>query len=190
MIKSKDDLKYYLEQDRLALRKVYSKPKCFTDEIWKFQILLRKYEYLNNCCDRFIFIPQKLLIKYKFKKLSIKLNFSIPINVFGPGLSIAHYGTIVVNQNSKIGKNCRIHEGVNIGSDKGNSLSPKIGDNVFIGTGAKIIGDIEIADGIAIGANSVVNKSFYEDNITIAGIPAKKISQKGSFEYLSKLLFK
>lgn len=51
---------------------------------------------------------------------------------------------------------------------------------MYIGPGAKIFGDIFIADNIAIGANAVVNKSFYESNITIAGVPAKKISNKGS----------
>jgi serine O-acetyltransferase len=57
---------------------------------------------------------------------------------------------------------------------------PTIGDNVFIGPGAKIFGDIIIASGIAIGANSVVNKSFLETDITIAGVPARKVSNRGS----------
>ena len=57
---------------------------------------------------------------------------------------------------------------------------PRIGNNVYIGPGAVIDGDIEIADGIAIGANSFVNKSFTEPEITIAGCPAKEISDKGS----------
>ena len=52
--------------------------------------------------------------------------------------------------------------------------APTIGNNVEIGFGAVIIGKI-IADGIKIGANSVVTKSFLEPNITIAGVPAKKI---------------
>jgi serine O-acetyltransferase len=53
---------------------------------------------------------------------------------------------------------------------------------VYIAPGAKIYGAIEIADNIAIGANAVVNKSFLEPNITIAGVPARKISDKGSTE--------
>lgn len=53
--------------------------------------------------------------------------------------------------------------------------APTIGNNVEIGFGAVIIGKIKIADGIKIGANSVVTKSFLEPNITIAGVPAKKI---------------
>ncbi|MDM7919729.1 MAG: hypothetical protein QUS12_11250 [Methanosarcina sp.] len=63
-----------------------------------------------------------------------------------------------------------------------------MGNNVYIGPGAKIFGDIEIADGIAIGANSVVNKSFTEPNIGIAWIPARKINNKGSEGLIPKKL--
>ncbi|AKB28790.1 serine O-acetyltransferase [Methanosarcina siciliae C2J] len=113
--------------------------------------------------------------------MSVHLGYSIPINVFGPGLCIAHRGTIVVNKDTIIGENCRIHACTNIGSGRDNVLlAPKIGNCVYIGPGAKIFGNVEIADNIAIGANSVVNKSFYEKGISIAGVPAKKINNKGS----------
>ncbi|HWR26685.1 MAG TPA: serine acetyltransferase, partial [candidate division Zixibacteria bacterium] len=105
----------------------------------------------------------------------------------GPGLAIPHYGPIIINGKAKIGANCRIHVGVHIGTKAGyNFLAPRIGNNVYIGPGAKIFGDIEIADDIAIGANSVVNHSFTENGIGIAGIPAKKINDKGSKGLLLK----
>jgi serine O-acetyltransferase len=69
---------------------------------------------------------------------------------------------------------------VNIGASGGKKDAPIIGDNVYIAPGVKIYGGIEIAEGIAIGANSVVNKSFTEPNITIAGVPAKKIADGGA----------
>ncbi len=76
---------------------------------------------------------------------------------------------------------------VSLGTQAGTTdRAPSIGNNAYIGPGAKIFGPIYIADGIAIGANSVVNKSFNESNITIAGIPAKKISDKGSEGLLIK----
>ncbi len=112
--------------------------------------------------------------------MSICLGFTIPLNVFGPGLCIAHRGTIVINKDVRIGENCRIHACTNIGSNIDGVSAPQIGNNVYIGPGAKIFGDIVIADNIAIGANSVVNKSFYEKGISIAGVPAKKINNKGS----------
>ena len=75
---------------------------------------------------------------------------------------------------------CRIHQFVTIGHSAPGIKPPRIGNNVFIGPGAVIVGDIEIADGIAIGANLYVAESFEEPNITIAGCPARKISDKGS----------
>jgi serine O-acetyltransferase len=58
---------------------------------------------------------------------------------------------------------------------------PTIGDNVFIGPGAKLFGEINIGDNVMIGANAVVTKSFEEGCCRIAGIPAKKISDEGNF---------
>lgn len=63
---------------------------------------------------------------------------------------------------------------MNIGEDI-NGKAPVIGNNVWIGPGAKLFGDITIGDNVMIGANSVVTKSF-PDNVRIAGIPAKIIS--------------
>lgn len=188
MIKSKDDYKYYLEADRIALSRKGKKPKYFDyDHIWMFERLLRKVEYYQNCKRSLIWKPYLLLLKRKYYSLSTKLGFTIPLNVFGPGLSIAHRGTIVVNTATRVGANCRLHACVNIGTKAGyEDVAPKIGDNVYIGPGAKIFGQIEIANGIAIGANAVVNRSFLEPNVSIAGVPAKKISDKGSEGMLVK----
>lgn len=116
-----------------------------------------------------------MFLKFKFKIISINLGFTIPINVFGPGLSIAHYGSIVINGNARVGKNCRIHSATNLGETRG--LSPKIGDNCYIGPGVVISGGITIGDNVTIGANSVVLKDF-PSNVVIAGVPAKVIRHK------------
>ncbi len=188
MILSKDDYKFYLEADRIALSRKGKKPKHFEyDYIWTFQRLLRKVEYYQNCKKSIFWKPYLLLLKRKYYLLSTKLGFTIPLNAFGPGLSIAHRGTIVVNNATRVGANCRLHACVNIGTKAGyEDVAPRIGDNVYIGPGAKIFGQIEISDGIAIGANSVVNKSFLEPDISIAGVPAKKISDRGSGGMLIK----
>ncbi|MCG8399395.1 serine acetyltransferase, partial [Bacillus atrophaeus] len=81
------------------------------------------------------------------------------------------------NSNVKIGANCDIHQGVNIGQNHDQYDVPTIGDHVWIGPGVKLFGKIQIANGISIGANAVVNKSFTEENITIAGVPAKKVKE-------------
>lgn len=81
-----------------------------------------------------------------------------------------------------------MHSGVNIGAtDDG---APIIGDNVYIGPGAKIFGDITIGDNVKVGANSVVNQSF-PSNVVIAGIPAKIVKSsedqsEGPLEYASE----
>jgi serine O-acetyltransferase len=186
MIRSKRDYIYYLEADKIALGKKRKKPMLF-DEVWIFQRLLRKIEYYKNCKKSVFYRPYYYYLYLKFHLLSRFLGFQIEPNVFGPGLSISHPGTIVVNGNVKVGANCRIHVCTVIGTKAGHTdLAPKIGNNVYIGPGVKVFGDIEIADGIAIGANSVVNKSFTEPNIGIAGIPAKKINDRGSEKLVMK----
>ena len=91
-----------------------------------------------------------------------------------------------MNPNAKIGKNCRIHVGVNIGSAADSDETPVIGDNVYIGPGAKIFGGIVIGNNTVIGANAVVNKSFPEGGVTIGGIPAKIISAKSSDRIMNR----
>ena len=183
MITSKEEYKYYLEQDRIALGIKHSSLKqrlmdiVAPNYILKFQRLLRKKEYYENCKKGILNNFYYQIIRLKFRKISLKLGFSIPGNVFGPGLSIVHYGTIVVNKNAKIGKNCRIHACTNIGASGGSQKAPKIGDNVYIGPGAKIYGDIVIGNNNAIGANATVFKSFEESGVMIAGNPAKIIKE-------------
>lgn len=105
-------------------------------------------------------------------------------NVFKYGIEIygeigentkIYHGSVVANFNSKIGNNTKFHGNNCIGNNGIDNLCPIIGNNVDIGFGAVIIGNVKIADNIKIGANSVVNKSFLEEGITIAGVPAKRI---------------
>lgn len=180
MIKNKSDLEYYLAEDAKANDIVaisfYERFLTVFDPnlIWLFIKCLRSYEYYLNTDQRSVFIRiKRKYFLYHYKKLGYKLGFSIPPNVFGSGLRIPHYGTIVVHPFAKVGSKCVIQAGVNIGVNNGGV--PTIGDNVYIGPGAKLFGAIVIADDVAIGANAVVTKSFTESNITIAGIPAKII---------------
>ena len=187
---TKDDLKYYLQQDKKALGIKYNRPKILSDYIWKYEIYFRKTEYYynnkNNLFNKFLYFYYKLRMSRTGRKNG---GFAFPINKVGPGLSIAHYGSIVVNGGVKIGKNCRIHEGVTIGATNGSQKAAIIGDNCFIGTGAKIIGEIIIGDCATIGANAVVTKSFSEPNCVLVGVPAKKIKEDDSKANLNKLLF-
>jgi serine O-acetyltransferase len=181
MIKSKSDYKHYLNSDSIALGKTAygfsqrMREMLYPDPVWKFQRLMRKVEYYNNVKRGVFFKLYTLYLKYRYAKLSLRLGFSIPINVFGPGLSIVHYGTIVVNHNARVGKNCRIHACTNIGASGGSNKAPVLGDNIYVAPGAKIYGDIRLGNNIAISANAVVNKSFSEENVMLAGVPARVI---------------
>jgi serine O-acetyltransferase len=182
-IQSKADYNFFLEADRIALGDTLGyrrKPKLVGDDIWKFLRLLRKAEYFYNCRkDTFSKLYFQFL-RYQLYRLGLKLKFYIPLNVCGPGFSIAqHTGPIVINQDATVGANCRISMGVLIGRSPKDG-APKIGNHVFMGPNAVIVGPIEIADGIAIGANSYVSKSFLEPAITVAGAPARKVLDRGT----------
>lgn len=181
MIRNNQDYKHYLTCDKNALgikdstliQRIHL--LVFPNYIWNFQRILRKSEYYKNC--RRDFIGKLIYVYYRRRldKYSLKLGFSIPENVFGPGLAIVHYGSIVVNGAAKIGKNCRIHASTNIGASGGSKKAPIIGDNVYIGPGAIIFGEITIGNNNAISANATVNKTIEEENKMIAGTPAKVI---------------
>ncbi len=106
---------------------------------------------------------------FRFRRLGIKLGFTIGPKVFGYGLVIPHYGTIVVGGSNRIGNYAVLHTSTCI-SDNGK----EIGDAMYLATGAKITSRIYLGNNVSIGANSIVNKSF-ESNIMIAGSPARKI---------------
>ena len=195
-INSKQALRFYLEADRLAVgrRSNTRATRRITDAlgitslIWRYVRLLRTAEYVHNCETTPIYrLTTAKYLDFRLDRLGLVLGFDIPLNVFGPGLRIIHYGTIIVNSNARIGANCELHNLVHIAQNLHNAQkgaesdqAPTIGDNVFIGPGARVLGGITIADGIVIGANSVVTKSFREPNITIAGAPARKISDRGT----------
>lgn len=120
----------------------------------------------KNPLIQFLFFPPYII-------LSLLLGINIPRSTrIGTGLKIDHYGCIIINANSVIGKNCIIRQGVTIGSkNKGNDC-PNIGDNCDIGAGAKILGSIKIGNNVKIGANAVVISDIPDNSIAV-GVPAK-----------------
>jgi serine O-acetyltransferase len=148
------------------------------DLTMNYLVYLRKAEFYYNCRNSgFLYKLLALYYKYRLHNLGIKLGYSIPINVFGEGLSLPHIGTIVISGKARIGKNCRLHVGVNIGASAGNPNAPTIGDNVYIGPGAILFGDIVIADNVTVGANATVNSSCEQQSVVLAGSPAKIVKE-------------
>ncbi|MCW5898870.1 MAG: serine acetyltransferase [Flavobacteriales bacterium] len=187
MIRSKADLTAYLEADRINLRRDRKRPHPY-DEVWKFQRIYRRTEYWYNV-GRHRGPLGWFLWKYwswRLHRQSVVCCFEIPLNVFGPGLSISHRGAIIVHERVRVGKNCRLNVNVTIGGKPGPppDLVPVIGDNVYIAAGARIFGGIELGDDLVIGANAVVNRSFPEGRMTIAGMPARKVSDTPSTEFI------
>ena len=91
----------------------------------------------------------------------------------GMGTTLAYGGVgVIIGKDCVIGKNCVIESNVTIGGRNNIPAMPVIGDNVFVGTGARILGDISIGNNSIIGANAVVIHDV-PDNCSVAGVPAK-----------------
>jgi serine O-acetyltransferase len=94
----------------------------------------------------------------------------------GPGLLIAHCGGITLHPQVVIGAHCDLAHHVTIGTPGlGRTGVPVLGDNVYVGTGAVLIGNIRIGDGARIGANSLVNRDVRAGAVAL-GVPAREMS--------------
>lgn len=94
----------------------------------------------------------------------------------GPGLLIPHYGTIVINRRSKIGKKCIIMHNVTLAA-KGRSDDmnvPIIGDAVYVGAGAILLGGVMVGNNSTIGAGTVITKDIKEGSVVV-GNPAREL---------------
>ena len=105
----------------------------------------------------------------------------------GPGLHVPHTGLIVVNSRTVIGANCTLAHGVTIGHRSGGrdaaAGSPSIGDRVYIGPGAAVMGPITIGDDALIGVGAIVTRSVPPRGV-VAGNPARLLSRQGSFDLI------
>jgi serine O-acetyltransferase len=120
----------------------------------------------------------RLICKVILHFLTLRYSFQIPLGAkIGKGFYIGHFGTIVVSRNAVIGTNCNIAHNVTIGAARGNrSGAPKIGNEVWIGTGSVITGQIIIGDNVMIAPNSFINFDIPSNSLVI-GNPAKIIEK-------------
>lgn len=101
----------------------------------------------------------------------------------GKNFKIGYWGIgIIIHSNTTIGNNCLIAQNVTIGRNFGDKKVPIIGDDVYIGTGSVVFGEIKIGHNVIIGANTVVNKDI-PANSTVVGNPMRIISQNRSIKY-------
>lgn len=133
--------------------------------LYKHAKYLRKAEYAYNTKQLY-----RHYTLFRLLRLQTRYGISIPLNVIQGPFKIVHLGSVIINHNAVLGSNCRIHPGVCIGAHQ--EGAPTIGDNVYFGPGAKVFGDIRIANGVRIGANAVVTKSCAIENAVLVGVPA------------------
>jgi serine O-acetyltransferase len=111
-----------------------------------------------------------------------------PQAIIGPGLFLPHAGFVIVASNATIGSHCTLAQGVSIGHRAGGRElsfdSPVIGDRVYVGPGAAILGPVTVGDDVLIGANAVVINSV-PPRAVVVGNPASVISMQGSFNLIS-----
>lgn len=111
--------------------------------------------------------------KILFKLVQIVTGIELPCEVqLGHGFVIEHSGGIVISGYARFGNNCRIRNGVVIGLARIEEPgAPQLGDDVDVGAGAKLLGNIRIGNHVRIGANAVVIRDV-PDHCTAVGVPA------------------
>lgn len=183
MIESRKELNQYLLEDSKNYGRIFNANSCsfggmrkflgtivfstpISDQryIWKYIYALRHVEFYKNIGShiRLAFWLSRL------RKYSYKLSFQIPPNVFGPGLTIWHWGTIIINEETRIGKNCIIQPMVVIGQTKPGFV-PIIGDNCCICSGVSIVGKVKIGNNVTVAPNAIVTKDI-PDNCVVVGV--------------------
>lgn len=184
MIKTKEDLKYYLQEDKKRYGNVTSLTKRLGGSerwyIWRVVKSVRVLEYLQNNQSNIFMKLRYTIQNIKHHHLMKDTGIHISPNCFGPGLYIPHMGVIHVSGIAKIGRNCTLRPGVLIVSNYGVSNKKlraiTIGDNVEMSEGCKILCK-KIGNNVIIGPNAVVLRSV-PDNTTVFVDNAKMLSRE------------
>jgi serine O-acetyltransferase len=132
---------------------------------------------------RFVLYPEsRAVLRHYTYKYGIDIPYTTSI---GSGFYIGHFGAIVVNERAVIGDNCNLSQQVTIGQlNRGPRKGyPVIGNDVYIGPGAKVAGAVRIGNDVAIGANSVVIDDV-PDHAVVVGVPGSIVSSAGTAGYV------
>ncbi len=170
----KADIKRYLK-DPDSRKSIYV---LFEQGLWAIMVY-RFGRWVRTVKVPVVSFLLKIIAFFLFKLMEIVAGVSLPASaVIGKGFYVGHFGYIVLHSNVVIGENCSVVSGVLIGTrGLGNTGTPVIGDNVYIGAGAKILGGIRVGHNVKIGANAVVLTDI-PDGATVVGIPGRVLEQK------------
>jgi serine O-acetyltransferase len=164
------------------LRRVVSHPG------YRYTFAMRLCAYLRTMQPRSLGRPLELLARLWLRRLRHAYGIDVPASArVGPGLYINHPGGIVVHNQAVIGANCNLSHGVTLGeSNRGRRKGfPVVGDGVYIGPGAKLVGAVTVGDDVAIGANCVVT-SDVPDHAVVVGVPGRVVSHDGAAGYVNR----
>jgi serine O-acetyltransferase len=140
---------------------------------WRYGI---RFGILRKFCS--------LIYRVLYKIVQIITGIELPCEaIVGRNFVIDHFGGIIISGFARFGDNCRIRDGVVVGLRRvGEIRAPTIGNNVDIGSGAKLLGPIRIGHNVLIGANAVVLCDVPDNSIAVgipAAVKARRVSEPG-----------
>lgn len=179
MIKKFSDLKKIIDKD--------TRRWAHQRKIWLFLSqpnwrLVYRHRLCSFLKEKKLLLPMYMIVRFLYNRDCRKCSCDIPSHtIIGGGFVIPHTWGVVINSNTVIGENCTILSGVVIG--KNETGVPTIGNNVFIGAGALLIGNIKIGNNAVIGAGAIVTHDV-PDDATVVCESAKviKIRSKKNFD--------
>ena len=191
MIKSRDDMRRYIQEDQKRQPIKYPLMAALTYSesylVRKYLTILRHYEYYLNktrCLNEKnipssiwggVFYLMLVIYFLRWRRQCIKTGIQVYPNTCGPGLAITHHSYVHIDNLTTIGKNCSVLPMCLFGKNKAGRII--VGDNVTFGCGVTVLAPVTIGNNVYIGAGAVVNKDI-PDNSIVAGVPAKIIGKK------------
>lgn len=179
-----DLFRYRGRTDRRALLSAY-----LQDPGFRFTYHLRHVAYYAPRRRSIGLLPY-LWHRLHLHRCRFRFGFDIsPTTAIGPGLYMGHFGMLVISPFAVIGRSCNINQGVTIGAtSRGSRLgAPTLGDRVWVGANAVIVGKITVGSDALIAPGAFVNVDVPEKAVFL-GNPGKVVAQTGSAGYVNRIL--
>lgn len=140
-----------------------------TDRVVHYQRLRRRAEYWRLSSSPWLASTWGAWLAFRTVRLGQVLGFSIPLGTVGPGLRIAHVGTVVVHVDARIGRDCTLSQGVTVG--EANGRVARLGDGCHLAPNSVVLGAV-LGDRVGVWSGAVVTHDFGDD-VSLRGIPAR-----------------